>query len=449
MIDLALVVELHHPLPGPGETAGRDWARASVATYWPLLRAIAELGERHVEHGLTLAVSPTWTALAADPVARAATAAELERQAAASEAGRDLARFVAGRCGIDAISILRQTQDRGVIELIPTTASHTWLPRAAQEPILAQAQIRLAADDHRRRFGQAPPGIWLPYLAYFPGLETTMADAGLRYFGVRADAFLRGTILPPNQLLTPLITSAGVAAFGVNPHVTVHLADPLQRYAQDTRYRDPGQAASLPAEQAAHFVTLWRETASRTIRNPDDGAISMAMVTSDDLAGEWLSGPTWLGEVVRRMVEDSDVRQITPNRYLDRHPESLYGQPGPCASSPFAATEDVWGLLEACRTASETLANFVAHRASLCALGRRVLAQMTRDLLLAQSLDGFATSPFIDKTTAALDRGERHLAQFHELAGTLASGRLDPIAIARYELGPAYLPEIDFDVIIK
>src|SRR3982751_3086432 len=78
---LALVIELHHPLPGPGGEAGRDWASASVETYWPLLRALVAVADAGLAEVATVAVSPSWTALAADPIAQAMTRAELDRRA--------------------------------------------------------------------------------------------------------------------------------------------------------------------------------------------------------------------------------------------------------------------------------------------------------------------------------------------------------------------------------
>src|SRR5205823_2210946 len=124
-----------------------------VETYWPLLRVLSGLAGRHADAALTVAVSPSWTALASDPTAQMLMRAELDRRARWSDPWRTLRGFAVERWEADPLGPLRQAQDSGAIELIPTTASHTWLPSVATEPVLARAQVRLAAADFAQTFG--------------------------------------------------------------------------------------------------------------------------------------------------------------------------------------------------------------------------------------------------------------------------------------------------------
>ena len=77
MVCLALVLELHHPLPGPGDAVGAGWASMAIDCDWPVLRALSRFAETRTGAVLTLAVSPSWMALAADPSARSRLLTEL------------------------------------------------------------------------------------------------------------------------------------------------------------------------------------------------------------------------------------------------------------------------------------------------------------------------------------------------------------------------------------
>src|SRR5207249_9619984 len=95
----------------------------------------------------------------------------------------------------------------GHVEMITCAATHGYLPLLGRyEPI--PLQHRAAVETHRRHFGQAPRGIWLPECAYRPryewtppsgrdsgrvrwvrpGIEELLAAHGLEYFV--ADAHL-------------------------------------------------------------------------------------------------------------------------------------------------------------------------------------------------------------------------------------------------------------------
>lgn len=439
---LTLVVELHHPLPGPGEPVGQDWAVASVDTFWPLLRAVAELSSRRLTSGLVIAISPSWSALAADPGARERACAELDRRAAASAHGRALRRFVT-EWDAAPLDLLRSLHDSRALEVIPTAASHTWLPSIACEPLLARAQVGLAAHDHARWFGPGADGIWLPFRSYLPGLESVMADCGIRYFGVSTDAFLRGSVLPPYGLDNPLVTPPGVAAFPIRDALTTLVTDPYGRYACDPRYHDPVQLHAAAADHAAHFLERWGEFTGDDTAVSRSGALSLAAFSAHDLGGSWRGGPAWLAELMLQAESARDSRLITLGGYLDLFPEAVVGRPGPSAGGPLSVRPEGSALLNRCRSAADTLVEVIAHARQGSPLAQRAAAQMIRALLLAQRLDWSAVPGHEHSPSVGLDRSERWLRQFYELAGALASGRIDRSRLALFESGPPYLAEID------
>lgn len=441
---LALVLELHHPLPAPGRAAGPDWARAAAEVFWPLLRALDAFAARAGDASLTLAVSPSWSALAADPVARRLTRQELAKAAQEDDEARPLLRFFA-ESGGDALSLVRRWNASGAIDAIPTTATHTWLPSVATDPTIAGAQIGLAAADHASRFEARPSGIWLPFLAYAPGLESAMAAHGLRWFGVSADAFLRGTVLPPAGTLAPMVTPPGVAAYAVPP-LPGPAIDPRSGYGLDPRYADPKQAPRAAADHAQHFFDRWAEAASVPPPDAEPPAepISVVALAAQDLARAWPRGGAnlWLAQLLERLAGAESVRASSLDRHLARNPIGVLGRPAAGAGGLLAARPAGSDLFDRCRAAADLLGFALERRRGLSPPQREAVAGMLRSLLRAQQVDwSYPAAGGVDPDEG-LRRASVHLARFHEHAAAVMSGRLGR---PPRDAGPAFLPGLDLD----
>jgi 1,4-alpha-glucan branching enzyme len=449
MLCLALVLELHHPLPGLRTSAGYDWTTAAVDCYWPALRAVWEFAERRTRGSLTLAISPGWVALASDSLARERVLRELDRRPAQADGDRSLQRFIIESWGGDLLSLARRLATSESVEVITTTSSYTWLPSVAQDPVVARAQISLAARNQALRLGVRPSGIWLPFLSYLPGLESVMGECGLRYFGVNSAAFLRGTSLPPDYLVAPLITPTGVAAYAVSPEPTQQVVAGPLAYGRDPRYQDSAMAGQAAAEHADHFLEEWRTFAMRSCAQ-DSGPIepiSVAAMAIHDLARGWSSshGVAWLHQVLSRLANLQGAVALSLGQHLDRNPSGLVGRPGPSSGGILSARPHASDLFARCRSATDLLNFVVEVRDRLDWLGHRTVAQMTRHLLCAQQLDW--SMPFCHAITpdTGLKRAQEHLDAFYELAGLLLAGRRDRRQLRQLGLGPAYLTVIDLE----
>jgi 1,4-alpha-glucan branching enzyme len=451
MLCLALVLELHHPLPGPGDAAGFDWAAAALDSYWPLLEAVLRFAEEQTGASLTLAVSPSWMALASDPAARAAVLTELQRRAFENRVDSRLARLILDRWDGDAVALVRHLGESGAVELIPMTSSHAWLPSVAQDPVVARAQIRLAAADHALRLGRRSAGIWLPFLGYLPGLESILGEAGLRFFGVGGSEFLRGTILPPEQLLEPMVTPPGVAVFGVSSAPSAQVVNPDTGYGRDPRYRDPSQVEQAAADHADHFLRRWREPVQKGQEDRESvtGLVSVAALAAHDLAQAWPlgRGGRWLAQVLKRLARQRGFSAVSLSSYLGHRPTGIVGRPGPSAGGILAARPGGSDVYDRCRAASELLTFALEHRHGFSPIERRGVAHMTRSLLRAQQVDwSLPPGHGVDAATG-LARARAHLERFYLVAGSLLAGRLDQALLADLDRGPAYLPEIDLDLL--
>jgi len=200
---------------------GSDWlCEAALDTYLPLLEQLRALERDGVDAPVTIGVTPVLASQLVSP----AFAAELEaffaqRLAACDEAGASLAttgdehllplatywreRFVRLRelfhvIGGDIVGALGALERRGRLEIISSAATHGFLPLLARDESIA-LQLLVGREEHRRLFGRAPTGCWLPECAYRPrgpweplpggrrvalrrGTDEHLAAAGVRYF---------------------------------------------------------------------------------------------------------------------------------------------------------------------------------------------------------------------------------------------------------------------------
>lgn len=450
MLRLALVIEVHHPSPPPGAAAAPHWAAAVLDVYLPVLRALDRFAADPGDASITLAVSPSWTAQAADPASQRLVKREFERRKALGTVDPDLSRFFETRWAPGAIGLLRGWNEAGAIDLIPTTATHTWLPSVADDPVIARAQIGLAAIDHERRFERAASGIWPPFLGYAPGLESAMAERGLRFFGVGADAFVRGDFSPPRGALQPLITPPGVAAFGVVDASSTPAFDANLGYGRDPRYGKPETAERAAREHAKHFLDAWLERGlSETADRQDaDESISVVSFTPHDLAAAWPlgGGDRWLARLLEGLKNLEDAGATSLDRYLNRNPVGMMGRPGASPGGMLAVRPGDSDLFDRCRAAADLLTFALERRRSLRSAERETVRRMVRCLLRAQQVDWSLPHGAGVDPQAGLQRSAEWLSRFHELAAALMSGRAESSAPPR-ERGPSFLPEIDLDIL--
>jgi 1,4-alpha-glucan branching enzyme len=189
---------------------GSDWlCEAALDTYLPLLEKLEELSAEGTPAPLTIGFTPVLANQLASPAfAREMEAFFTQRLAMCDEAPASLAqsgdaalvplvafwkarltrlRALFRAIDADLVSAFRRLQERGRLEIIGSAATHGYLPLLARDESI-RLQLAVGRDEHRRLFGVAPTGCWLPECAYRPrgrgrrGIEEHLADAGFRYF---------------------------------------------------------------------------------------------------------------------------------------------------------------------------------------------------------------------------------------------------------------------------
>jgi 1,4-alpha-glucan branching enzyme len=200
---------------------GSDWiTEAAIDTYLPLIEALRALDQEGVRAPVTIGFTP----VLANQLASDAFRRELElyfeqrlqhcdeAPASLQETGEThlvplvdywrerLTRLRALFQSIDGdiIGVFRDFETRGRLEIIGSAATHAFLPLLARDESI-QLQLDVGQREHKRLFGRAPRGCWVPECAYRPrgpwkplpnapdvgvrpGIEEYLADAGFRFF---------------------------------------------------------------------------------------------------------------------------------------------------------------------------------------------------------------------------------------------------------------------------
>ncbi len=505
---------------------GSDWlCEAAFECYLPLLDTIHRLVADGIAPKWTLNVSPILTEQLASPEFQKELAFYYEnvrracvesREHFGREGQHDLVKLthfweefyermweLHRRIGGDIPGTLADLEANGAIEVITCAATHGYLPLLSRDESI-HLQLRTAVETHRRHFGRAPRGIWLPECAYRPryewtpptghekgkgrrmrpGIEEMLAAHGLRYFvadshliAASAPIFLyrdyyplRGELgapapeVPRLQPRTPYAPwrvasrdgSGDAVAFFRDPKTTLQVWSREHGYPGEFAYlefhkkhfpgglrlwritdasRDLGRkqpyepdiAAQKAWMQAKHFLELIADTARTAAA---EGPALICSPYDAELFGHWwFEGPAWLEQVTRGMAAAGvtpmtlgEALQAVPPPGTVTLPEGSWGEGGDHRVWLNPDTEWTWDRVY---SAEDEWAALLGRLGDGQEDLRRVLIQMTRELLLLEASDW----QFLITTWAARDYAERRVAEHYaefkrlaEVARTLADG---------------------------
>ena len=519
---LLLVLHAHLPYirnPEHERFLEESWLREALTeTYLPLLMRLDALERDGVDFRLTMSLTPTLVSMLDDELLRDRYTRSLEslRGLAAREvdrqlhdpAFRDTARFYAERLAAiqgyyldtlkrDVAGAFRSLQEKSLVEIIASPATHAYLPLLRVDPHAVRAQVRIGVEHYRERFRREPQGIWLPECGYYPGLDEVLAEEGLRYCFLESHGVLAGSAKAIRGVYAPIVCPSGVAAFGRDPECSRQVWSPEVGFPGDPDYREFHRdiGFDLPLEyigphigpdgirvqtgikyhrvtgKTEHKQPYARDAAERKVREHasrfvedrarEAGALSLdrppAIVAPFDaeLFGHWwFEGPDWIEAVFRRMASGGEgLLPVTASEYLAMHPESQSLVPSE-SSWGRAGYHEVWldpsneWIQPRLHSAARRLGRLAFRNRGAEGMLRRILDQASRELLLAQSSDW----AFILKTRTASRyatlRLEEHLGNFEALAALAETGGSpDETWLRQIEARNAIFPRIRFELL--
>ena len=417
-------------------------------------------------------------------------------------------RFRFLECGGDLLGEFRKLRDEGCLEIMATAATHGLLPLLQSSPEAARAQVLIGCDVYRAVFGSDPVGFWLPECAYAPGLETILQEANLRWFIVDAHGLMFGEPRPRRAIYAPCYTPAGPAVFARDRDSSRQVWSATEGYPGDPAYRDfyrdigfdlpleyvrpgaispgvrkftglkyhritggnrvkelydPAQAESAAEAHASHFLEVRRQQMNE-LRALDFDPIVVAPFDAELFGHWWFEGPRFLELFIRKAAHEhqdlrltsknaygqQDFQLTTPTRFLARH--STQQTIAPAASSwgengylgVWLDESNSWIYPHLHSAARRMVEVARAHASDDRPLTDRVLKQLSRELLLAQSSDW----PFLMKTGTAkhyaTKRVTDHLLRFNRLHDGLVGGDLDEGFLSNCEWRDNLFPDVNW-----
>jgi 1,4-alpha-glucan branching enzyme len=346
-------------------------------------------------------------------------------------------------------------------------------PRSTPAATAARAQVLIGRDVYVDLFGVEPVGFWLPECAYGLGLESILQEANIRWFVLDTHGLLFGKPRPCRSIYAPCYTPAGPAAFARDCDSSRQVWSAQAGYPGDPAYRefyrdagfdlplehlgpvahgtrkfsgvkyhritgasdqkelyDPVAAEKVAETQARHFVAERR----RQIREVAAAGFDPIVVVPFDaeLFGHWwFEGPGFLEQFIRQAAIERDFRLSTPSEYLAANSTQQIIEP---ATSTWGESGyfEVWlnpsnaWVYPQLHVAAQRMSGAARRHSEECRpLDDRVLKQLARELLLAQSSDW----AFLIKAGTAPEYATKrmidHLARFNRLHDQLVTNTVD------------------------
>jgi len=362
------------------------------------------------------------------------------------------------------------------VDLFGVEPAGFWLPECAYapglEPILREANIRwFVLDTHGLLFAKPRPRCSIFAPCYTPAgpaafardrdssRQVWSAQAGYPGNSAHREFYRDAGFDLPMEHLGPV--AHGTRKFsGVKYHRITGPGDEKELY-------DPVAAERVAETQAMHFV----EERRRQFHEVTVAGFDPIVVVPFDaeLFGHWwFEGPRFLEQFIRQASMEGDFRLSTPSEYLTANPTQQIGEP---ATSTWGENGyfEVWlnpsnaWIYPQLQTAARRMSE-VARRYSSAAVGQplglpgtklaggapapqfidRVLKQLARELLLAQSSDW----AFLMKTATAREYATRrttdHLARFNRLHDQLVTNHIDEEFLRECESRDNLFPNVNW-----
>ncbi len=519
---LTLTLHAHLPYvrhPEYEDFLEEDWLYEAITeTYIPLLHVLEGFERDGVDFRLTMSMTPPLCEMLADDLLRSRYVRNIEKLIELAEKETFRTRFMpkfhecaqmylrkfracrhtfVERCGRDLVKAFRQFQDAGKLEIVTCGATHGFLPLMQVNPCAVRAQVLVARDNYRKHFGRTPRGMWNGECGYFPGLDDTLSEAGIRFFFVDAHGILYADKRPANGVFAPLYCPSGVAAFGRDLESSKSVWSSKEGYPGDPWYREfyrdvgydldfeyirpyihesgirkntgikyyritsEGLADKEPYEEkialeraavhAGNFMFNREQQIEHLARYMDRPPIVVSPYDAELFGHWWYEGPNFIDFLFRKIhFDQKTIEPLTPMEYLERHPVNQSATPS-YSSWGYKGYAEFWldesndwiyrHLHEAADRMTDLAQRFADEGDER---KRRALRQAGRELLLAQASDW----AFIMRTGTVVPYAERrtreHLLRFNDLYEMLMRGEIDEAALANIERRDAIFSEIDY-----
>jgi 1,4-alpha-glucan branching enzyme len=517
---LCLVLHGHLPFvrhPEHEDFLEEDWLYEAITeTYIPLIEIFERLLNDKVDFRITLSLTPTLISMLSDQLLQERylkhinklielTHKEVERTRWQPEfQGLAImylnnfckARDIFERFKRNLITVFKNLQDAGRIEIITCGATHGYFPLMDICRESVKAQIKVAASHYESVFGRKARGFWLPECGYHPGHDEFLKEAGIRYFLSDAHGVLHGTPRPKYGVFAPVYCKTGVACFARDLESSKQVWSSIEGYPGDYHYREfyrdigfdldyeyvrpyihpdgvrintgikyyritgseekqpyiPNKASEKATEHAGNFMFNREKQIEYLYGLLHKKPIIVSPYDTELFGHWWYEGPLWLDFLIRKICFDQKtIRMITPSEYLADNPRNQIVTPS-LSSWGWKGYNEMWlqgpndWIYRHLHTASERMTELAKGFRATDGLLRRALNQALRELLLAQSSDWAFIMGTGTHVNYAVKRTKDHLLRFTRLYEDIKSDSVDEAWLSDIEYKDNIFPGIDYRV---
>ncbi len=399
----------------------------------------------------------------------------------------------------DIIGALLNLRLAGAVEIITSTATHGYLPLLGLNREAVYAQVKTGVDTFRHYLGFSPQGLWLAECAYQPGDEHILKENGIQYFFTDTHGLLYACPRPAYGVYSPILTDAGVAAFGrdqesskqvwsadegypgdfdyrdfyrdigfdldfdyIKPYIhpdgiRVHTGLKYYRITGKSNHKEPYRPEKADAKALLHAGNFMfnrekqLEYLSGAMGRPP---VVVAPYDAELFGHWWYEGPLFIEHFIRKATEEQEQFLVaSPGDFLQ------LGLPlqiaTPCPSSwGDKGYHEVWlngsndWIYRHLHRGGEKMRELAAAFPAAEGITERALNQGLRELLLGQASDW----PFImtagTMTEYARSRIEDHLIRFNTLYDQIMNDRIDEAWLAQIESKDNVFPQLDYRIFL-
>ncbi len=346
----------------------------------------------------------------------------------------------------DLVGAFASLHASGHVELLASAATHGVLPILMKVPESVTSQVRLGIAEFEKTFGYRPKGFWLPECAFAPALSKILKEEGVEYTVVEQHGVTHlnnGVKIFPHQ---PVKTTDDLRVFSRDIESSRQVWDSQHGYPSDARYRDYFRDVGIEApielldeylegsdvrrftglkffrrtgdsadkkelydlklahqameEHSVHFVNSRGAQLASLVSGGVNDPIVVCAFDATLFGHWWFEGIEFLNRVYRRAQDRTDFSFVTLEQYDKAAPDLRQGMP--ISSSwgeggyfeTWLSDSNTWLNHELSERGNKLTRMVQTHQESREGMSEdrqqhreRCLAQLTRDLVMAQASD--------------------------------------------------------------
>lgn len=399
----------------------------------------------------------------------------------------------------------KKFQDLGKLEIITCGATHGFFPFMIDRKSI-EAQVKVAVMEYERFFNKHPMGIWLPECAYVSGVDEILSDNGIKFFFLDTHGLLLGTPTPEFDVYSPIkCPYKDVFAFARDIETSKQVWSKDVGYPGDFRYREfyrdvgydldydyvrpylhndgvrrniglkyhkitgkncdleykqeyyPPDAINAVLEHSHNFSFNREKQIEYLFSSMGRRPIVVATYDAELFGHWWFEGPNFIESLFRIIYSEQNVYStITPSEYLAKEKEIQTVEPADSSWGDKGYYE-VWlnGTNDWIYKHLHKITDIMIKLATkyntndISYIKRRVLNQLSRELLLAQSSDWAFIINNGTMTEYAEKRTKTHISRFFKLAEFVETDNYDMYILEDIERKDNIFPFIDYRVYSK